>query len=50
VAPDDEGFGLGEVTGLGAVLLGAVLLGGVLLGGVEGLAGGVLGGTYVGAA
>jgi hypothetical protein len=43
VAPDDEGLGLGGVAG--AVLLGGGLLGDVLVGRVEGLAGGVLGGT-----
>lgn len=48
VAPGGELPGLGEVTGLGDVLLGGGLVGGALVGGAEGLAVGVLDGTYVG--
>ena len=42
--PGAEAVGLGDVTGLGAVLLG-----GALLGGREGLGGGALDGACVGA-
>jgi hypothetical protein len=44
VLPGEDVLGLGEVTGLGAVLLGDALLGGV-----EGLGGGALDGARVGA-